>query len=80
MFKVFIDEQECRCVRKFRDEIYDVMGWLLFLMFNIDIVCCGRSVEVESCVVFVDDKLIQLFINLDVKVVYFVFWGDMVVG
>lgn len=80
MPKAFIDEQERRRARKLRDEIYDVTGWSLPLMFNIDTARCGRSVEVESRIVSADDKLTQPFTNPDAKVAYLVPWGDMAAG
>ena len=80
MPKAFIDEQERRRARKLRDEIYDVTGWSLPLMFNIDTARCGRSVEVESRIVSADDMLTQPFTNPDAKVAYLVPWGDMAAG
>lgn len=61
------------------DEIYDVIGWLLLMMFNVDSDSCGCVVSVDSKVVKVDDILFGKVNNLEVLVVYIVVWGDMVV-
>ncbi len=44
----FIAEQERRRAKDLRDEIYDVTAWSLPLMFNIDVVRCGRPVTVDG--------------------------------
>lgn len=80
MPQAFVDEQERRRARKLRDEIYDVTGWSLPLMFNIDTARCGKAVEVKSRLVDETDKLVQPFINPAAKVAYLVPWGDMAAG
>ncbi|MDX1625522.1 MAG: M14 family zinc carboxypeptidase [Wenzhouxiangellaceae bacterium] len=46
----FVAEQERRRARDLDDEIYDVTAWSLPLMFNIDVVECGRAVDVDGMV------------------------------
>lgn len=41
----FLEEQERRRARNLRDEIYDVTGWSLPLMFNVQADSCGRTVS-----------------------------------
>ena len=41
----FIEEQERRRRRRERDEIYDVTGWSLPLMFNVECVPCGEEAQ-----------------------------------
>jgi len=44
----FIAEQERRRARNLGAEIYDVTGWALPVMFNVDTVACGRLVRTET--------------------------------
>ena len=41
----FIEEQERRRRRRERDEIYDVTGWSLPLMFNVECIPCGEEAQ-----------------------------------
>ncbi|WP_404828160.1 M14 family zinc carboxypeptidase [Fluctibacter corallii] len=76
MSEAFIKEQERRRARHLHDEIYDVTGWSLPLMFNIDAQTCSRvSAKTQS----VSDKL-ELrakVTNPNADVAYIIPWGDM---
>ncbi|TQV72082.1 peptidase M14 [Aliikangiella marina] len=76
----FIKEQERRRARKLNDEIYDVTGWSLPLMFNIETDTCGKSVKVSGTPVKADDQLIGTVNNPDASVAFIVPWGDMAAG
>ena len=76
----FIQEQERRRNRKLDDEIYDVTGWSLPLMFNVDVNTCNKQVNVESHAVNSNEILIGMVTNLQAKVAYIVPWGDMAAG
>lgn len=76
----FIKEQERRRARKLNDEIYDVTGWSLPLMFNIDTTSCGKAIDVASDPVSADTPLKGEVSNTQAKVAYLVPWGDMAAG
>jgi len=80
MSSTFIKEQERRRARKLNDEIYDVTGWSLPLMFNIDTNACGKEVEVASEKVMADAPLQGNVTNTKASVAYLVPWGDMAAG
>ncbi|NVK56979.1 MAG: peptidase M14 [Alteromonadaceae bacterium] len=76
----FIKEQERRRANKLRDQIYDVTGWSLPLMFNVDTDHCGGSVSVEGDYISADAPLVADITNIDADVAYIVPWGDMSAG
>ena len=80
MAKAFIKEQERLRARKLDDEIYDVTGWSLPLMFDVDVDTCGKMVNVENHLVKTNDKLVGNVINPNATVAYIVPWGDMAAG
>lgn len=80
MSKAFIKEQERRRNRKLNDEIYDVTGWSLPLMFDVDVDTCGKEVDVASQLIKSDKKLVGKVTNLNATVAYIVPWGDMAAG
>lgn len=80
MSKSFVDEQERRRARNLHDEIYDVTGWALPLMFNIDTDSCNSAVNVAGSQVNSDDKLAGSVQANDNAVAYIVPWGDMAAG
>lgn len=80
MAKDFIKEQERLRARKLEDEIYDVTGWSLPLMFDVDVDTCGKTVKVESHLIKKGDKLVGNVINPNATVAYIVPWGDMAAG
>lgn len=80
MSEKFIKEQERRRSRKLNDEIYDVTGWSLPLMFNVDVDSCGKEVKVASHIINQDEPLVGKVINPDATVAYLVPWGDMASG
>jgi len=80
MAEAFIKEQERLRTRKLNDEIYDVTGWSLPLMFDVDVDTCGKIVKVESHLIKKGDKLVGNIINPNATVAYIVPWGDMAAG
>jgi len=80
MSEAFIKEQERRRVRKLDDEIYDVTGWSLPLMFDVDVDSCGKDVKVANRIINSDEPLIGKVTNADATVAYIVPWGDMAAG
>lgn len=84
MDKSFIKEQERRRQRNLNDEIYDVTGWSLPLMFNVDTDSCDDSVDVKSTQVNFEQplqaKIEQLKNTNQQPVAYIVPWGDMSAG
>ncbi|MDP5132275.1 MAG: M14 family metallopeptidase [Paraglaciecola sp.] len=80
MSDAFIKEQERRRARKLNDEIYDVTGWSLPLMFNIETNSCGKEVDVASTPVNANTALQGEVLNPSAKVAYLVPWGDMAAG
>ena len=80
MDKTFVAEQERRRTNKLRDQIYDVTGWSLPLMFNVDTESCDDAVKAEGEMITADMPLQSELINADAKVAYLVPWGDMSAG
>lgn len=80
MDKTFVAEQERRRANKLRDQIYDVTGWSLPLMFNVDTESCDDAVKVEGKMITADMPLQSELVNADAKVAYLVPWGDMSAG
>ena len=76
----FVKEQERRRAIKLDDEIYDVTGWSLPLMFDVDVDTCSKAVKVANHIVESNDKLIGKVANPDATVAYLVAWGDMAAG
>lgn len=77
MSDAFIKEQERRRARNLHDEIYDVTGWSLPLMFNVDTDTCGKSIRVATAPVSPDMKLEAKLTNMNATVAYLVPWGDL---
>jgi hypothetical protein len=80
MSPAFIKEQERLRARNLSDQIYDVTGWSLPLMFNVDTDSCGKEIDVDSSIVKADSPLQGSVSNLNAKVAYLVPWGDMAAG
>lgn len=80
MAKDFVKEQERRRKRNLDNEIYDVTGWSLPLMFNIDTDSCNKSVKVAARRVNSDDPLQGKVNSIDNAVAYVIPWGDMASG
>lgn len=80
MAEDFIKEQERRRQRNLHHEIYDVTGWSLPLMFNIDTDSCNGAVKVAGKRVQSDDQLPGNVQFIDNAVAYIVRWGDMAAG
>ena len=76
MAEAFVKEQERRRARNLDDEIYDVTGWSLPMMFNVDSDSCGRAVSADSKAVKADDTLLGKVNNPEASVAYIVAWGD----
>lgn len=80
MDKVFLKEQERRRSDKLDNEIYDVTGWSLPLMFNIDTNTCNKPIKVKQHLLTSKDKLEAKINNPNATVAYLVAWGDMAAG
>ncbi|GAC25685.1 secreted protein containing N-terminal Zinc-dependent carboxypeptidase related [Paraglaciecola mesophila KMM 241] len=80
MSKAFIKEQERRRKRKLGDQIYDVTGWSLPLMYNLDVNTCGKGVSGDHRLVKMTDTLEGKVTNPNATVAYIVPWGDMAAG
>lgn len=80
MPKAFIKEQERRRNRKLNDEIYDVTGWSLPLMFDVEVDACHKEIDVASHEIKSDKKLVGNVSNINATVAYIVPWGDMASG
>ena len=76
----FLKEQERLRARNLSDQIYDITGWSLPLMFNVDTNACGKEVDVASSIVKADSPLQGSVTHADAKVAYLVPWGDMAAG
>mgnify|MGYP000512799884 FL=1 len=80
MSKDFIKEQERLRSRKLNNQIYDVTGWSLPLMFGVDVQECGRK-PTKSASQFVNNtKLLGKVINRNSKFGFVVPWVDMASG
>ncbi|MDO6488627.1 M14 family metallopeptidase [Colwellia sp. 6_MG-2023] len=73
----FIKEQERRRARNLGDQIYDVTGWSLPMMFNVDTNTCDDQIKVASNKVNQQHNLVGKVINPNASVAYLVAWGDM---
>ena len=80
MAEEFVKEQERRRARNLGDQIYDVTGWSLPMMFNVDVDSCSKKIKVDSTAVTVDLPLKGKVLNPDAKVGFVVAWGDMAAG
>lgn len=76
----FLIEQERLRGRKLDNEIYDVTGWSLPLMFDVDVVPCGKKIKVANQIINSKQPLIGKVTNIDASVAYLVPWGDMAAG
>ena len=72
MSKAFIKEQERRRERKLGDQIYDVTGWSLPLMYNLEVDTCGKGVSGQHRLVKMTDTLEGNVINPNATVAYIV--------
>lgn len=80
MAEEFVKEQERRRARNLGDQIYDVTGWSLPMMFNVDVDTCSKQVKVDSTSVTAGQRLKGKVIKPDAKVGFVVAWGDMAAG
>lgn len=80
MSENFIKEQERRRARNLGDQIYDVTGWSLPLMFNVESVACDKAVKAASVPVTKDEVLKGELLNPNATVGFVVAWGDMSAG
>lgn len=76
----FLKEQEQRRNNNLPDQIYDVTGWSLPLMFNVNVDGCDTVPKVETAAVSEDQIVPGTVQNVDAKVGYLVRWGDMNAG
>lgn len=76
----FLKEQEQRRKNNLPDQIYDVTGWSLPLMFNIDAHSCDDLPDVQTTAV--EEGRIEpgKVVNPDAEVAFLVRWGDMNAG
>ncbi len=76
----FLAEQEQRRNNNLPDQIYDVTGWSLPLMFNVDSYTCDDLPDVATA--FVEEGRIEpgKVTNPDAKVAFLIRWGDMNAG
>lgn len=72
----FLAQQERRRADNLPDEIYDVTGWSLPLMFNIETHTCNRVPNVESEVAGVDLVIPGIVQGGEADVAYIVPWGE----
>ena len=80
MPKAFIEEQERRRARNLRDEIYDVTGWSLPLMFNVETDSCSKGVNTKMELVSANEQLAGKVSAKDNAVAYIIPWTDMAAG
>lgn len=80
MSEDFIKEQERRRARNLGDQIYDVTGWSLPLMFNVKSIACDKAVKAASVPVSKDEVLKGEVLNPNATVGFIVAWGDMSAG
>ena len=76
MAQDFIQEQERRRARNLNDQIYDVTGWALPLMYNVNTSTCGKTFKFDSEPVGANDTLKSDITNPDATVAFIVPWGD----
>ncbi len=72
----FLAEQERRRADNLPDEIYDVTGWSLPLMFNIESHTCNRVPSVESELAGTDLVIPGIVQGGEAEVAYIVPWGE----
>lgn len=80
MSKDFIKEQERLRSRKLSNQIYDVTGWSLPLMFGVEVQECGRKPTKASTQFVAGTKLDGKVINRSSAFGYVVPWTDMASG
>lgn len=73
----FVKEQERRRARNLGDQIYDVTGWSLPMMYNVESHSCRKTVKVATTLVDKDQPLKGKLSNPDATVGFIVPWGDM---
>jgi hypothetical protein len=76
----FVKEQERRRAKNLDHDIYDVTGWSLPIMYNVDMNRCGRPVDVDGNLVEAYASPKGTINKTDAKVAYLVPWGDMAAG
>ncbi len=76
----FVKEQERRRAKNLDHDIYDVTGWSLPIMYNVDMNRCGRPVDVDGNLVEAYEAPKGTINKTDAKVAYLVPWGDMAAG
>ncbi|MBY5990616.1 M14 family metallopeptidase [Ferrimonas balearica] len=76
----FVAEQERRRARRLDNEIYDVTGWSLPLMFNLDVARCNRVPKVATTAVTDATPLVGEVVNPEASVAFLVPWQDMAAG
>ncbi|MFC3092793.1 peptidase M14 [Alteromonas sediminis] len=76
----FIAEQERRRARNLGDQIYDVTGWSLPMMFNVDTIACDKAIKAKGTFISPSHALAANVTNMDAKVGFIVPWGDMAAG
>ncbi|UTW56426.1 M14 family metallopeptidase [Kordiimonas sp. SCSIO 12610] len=76
----FVKEQERRREKNLDHDIYDVTGWSLPIMYNVDMNRCGRPVNVAGDLVDAFEHTPGSINKTDAKVAYLVPWGDMAAG
>lgn len=79
MDDAFIKEQESRRSRNLADQIYDVTGWSLPLMYNVTMDTCDRGVKLDDSFIARDGERVKpgVLTNADARVGFLVPWGDM---
>lgn len=76
----FLKEQERRRARNLGDEIYDVTGWSLPMMFNVDVNTCNKAVRADTRSLTGNEPLAGNVSNPNATVGFVVAWGDMAAG
>jgi len=76
----FVKEQERRRARNLGDQIYDVTGWSLPMMFNVESTACDKAVKAEGVLITPEHKLAAQVTNINAKVGFVVPWGGMAAG
>lgn len=71
----FLEEQERRRAANLPDQIYDVTGWSLPLMFNIESNSCNRAPNVDSELAGTDLVIPGAVEGGEAEVAYIVPWG-----
>lgn len=76
----FVRIQEARRARDLPHDIYDVTGWSLPVMFNVDMDTCGRPVTTGLIPVGMDRIATGTLSNPEASVAFLSPWGDMAAG